>query len=116
MDKLIQGIALATLSALTFVAYKHPEGYQRLAKPIRWVVPAVFIAAVIWDVSSMRTMGNLYQFIDGAKLNDAKAAAENTQFLNRYIFGAYLAAVLYLEFLAFLPQFLGEEKPPKGKR
>jgi len=115
MDKLLSGLALAALSALTFVAYKHPAGYQRLAKPIRWIVQAILLAAMIWDVSSMRTLNNLYQFIDMSKLNDAKAAVDNIQILNGYVFGAYIVGMLYLEFLCFLPEILGDEKPPKSK-
>jgi hypothetical protein len=115
MDKLVPGIVLAALSALTFVAYRHPDGYQRLMRPIRYVVPVLFTAALVWDISSMRTLSNLYSFIDASKLNEAKAAADNTQMLNWYILGAYFAGMLYLEFLSFLPEILSEEKPPKRK-
>jgi hypothetical protein len=114
-DKLLPGIALAALSALTFVAYKHPIGYQRLAMPLRIVVPALFIAVVVWDVSSMQTFGSVYEFIDFSKIKEARTAAESMRFLNGYIFTAYILGMIYLEFLGFLPLILGDEKPPKQK-
>ena len=116
MDKIIPGLVMAAFSALTFVAYKHPVGYQRLAKPIRYISVALFCSAVIWDMGSMRTLSNIYQFIDAAKINEARVAAENTQFMSGYIFAAYFAGLLYLEFLGYLPEILGDDKPPKEKR
>lgn len=114
-DKLLPGLALAAISGLTFVAYKHPEGYTRLLKPIGIVSQAIFLAALIWDISGTRAYFRLYDYLEPIKREAAKAAVDNAEFLNGYIVAGYMAAGLYLGFLAFLPQILGEEKPPKKK-
>ena len=32
IETIISGLALAVVSGLTFVAYKHPDGYKRIVK------------------------------------------------------------------------------------
>lgn len=117
LDKLLPGLALALISALTFVAYKHPNGYARLLWPIRIIIPALFFGFVIWDNATSRAYIRLMGLIEPSKLEAAKITTENAQYISGYITLGYIAVLAYLEFLIFLPDLLDlrKEDPPTEK-
>src|SRR5690349_3293182 len=113
MDKILPGLILAAISALTYVAYKHPDGYGRLHKVGRVIFPTLFVGALIWDISASRAFSALYEmFIDRQA---ARAIIDGRELLSLYVVLAYMGLMLYLEFLAFLPDILADKEPPKDK-
>jgi hypothetical protein len=47
MDQLLAGLGLAAVSAITYVAYKHPAGYRRMLLPALKASVAIFWLVMI---------------------------------------------------------------------
>lgn len=102
------GILLALLTGLTTLAYKHPKGYARVHE-IFWRVLfvafgiySVFIFGVKFGVSTM------WPFIDAGKFDQARTAGPDLwSFI--YAWAIFIALVLYLSFLRYLPKLVGKD-------
>src|SRR5687768_4768621 len=102
------GILLALLTGLTTLAYKHPKGYARIHE-IFWTVLfvvfgiySVFIFGVKFGVTTM------WPYIDASEFEHARAAGPNLwTFI--YAWAIFLALVLYLSFLRYLPKLVGND-------
>ena len=110
MDKLVPGLFVAAISGITFIAYKHPTGYQRLF----WLLGIIFgiasVAGIIWDTSSAATAFALRPFIPPANRAAALAALDNPIERTWAIWSGL--TFLYLLFLLGLPRLLREQQPP----
>jgi len=47
----IVGLALAAISGLTMLAYKHPEAYRKIHIPLNLTLLAVFVVISAWCFS-----------------------------------------------------------------
>jgi len=112
MDKLISGIAVAALSGLTFLAYKHHSAFRILGNALIAATTIGLIGAAVWDMGAMHAFVIDLKFIDANRLQEAQHASQDARLLNWPIFAAYAAACGYVMFLFYLPQLLGEQNPP----
>jgi hypothetical protein len=110
LDKVLPTLFVAAISALTFVAYKHPRAYQRIYLGISVSFIALFLGALAWHLASYLTFDALIPFIDANKLQEAKVVG-NSYLISPWVFAAGGASVLYLSFLTWLPILLGEDNP-----
>lgn len=115
MDKLIPGLVLAAIGALTWIAYKHPKGYERLYVPLSLVSVAIFSSVGAWDISGYYTFDVLKAFIPPEKIAEAKKTINELRILEWWMGIAYFLFITYLLLLLYLPYLLHEEKPPKEK-
>ena len=44
IETIVSGLIVATITGLTFLSYKHHEGYLLLAKPLKLAIYAAIIA------------------------------------------------------------------------
>src|SRR6266446_10839482 len=98
-------VALAAISGLTFIAYKHPVGYRKIYVPL---IVSVWAAWIIWMVYSYgQTIGFYEALRDTQALN--KGTVIQTPSLKSdpmWWFLVSLAVVGYLSFLRALPSIL----------
>lgn len=72
-------ILVPALSGLTFLAYKHPNAYQRLYfKLMKWVFVGS-VAVWIWNISSCTTRLAMLPYVATANHAKATNAAETVQ-------------------------------------
>lgn len=110
-DKFLSGLALAAISALNFVAYKHPSGYQKLSNPIMAITWVAWMGFLIWDMSIWITLKTLLPYIDSSKLNQAREAAATIEVISWKSAIGYLAFTAYMIFLSFMPNILDKQEP-----
>ena len=112
------GLIIASVTGLTYLAYKHPAAYERI---FLWIIAAMtlfLIAAFIWDTSRSQAYIDMLPFISSGKdfesasesRNAARKAMDDGQILDATIFILYFGFNLYLLFLAILPVILGKNK------
>lgn len=114
MDKLLPGIAIAALSGLTFLAYKHHHAYVRLANLLLGVMALAMLGLLIWDTSIFVTHRGLRDLIPLEKQIAALEARDQMYLLSWWFAGGYIAIFIYVQFLVWgLPWLLGDEQPPE---
>jgi hypothetical protein len=116
MEAFFWSLALAAVSALTFVAYKHPQGFARNIFPRLIGLTSVFLVAVI-----ARYIGSMESLTESLPREVAKATESLNilQHIADSIVDAYvqlkysllgvLVVFVYLNLLRFLPSILGIE-------
>lgn len=110
MWTLAGGAGLALVSGLTALACKNHDGYDRILWLIRGFLALLLAGTVGYDFGST-TMGNaLGPFIEGARLNDAKAASAPVKAYLMYVYIGASLAFPYFEFLALMRYILAEKK------
>jgi TRAP-type C4-dicarboxylate transport system permease small subunit len=117
-DRLIAAIATAILSGITFIAYKHPDGYRRMFWPI---VISLWACSGLWAAYSIgQTVGRWDARLEFLKLNPTSQMPTATTISPLWMWMLPGVVVGYLLFLRFLPDILhspknGKDKKPKEK-
>jgi hypothetical protein len=110
-ETIASALILAFISAVTFVAYKHPKSYHRLYLYLAVVALALVGAATIWNASNSRALLAVPMDTPGydaiRERIDALAAPLWTPLVA-------FALIAYLIFLSFLPNFLEHDDRHKG--
>lgn len=110
MDNITQaaliGLPTAAITAITFVAYKHPRAYLR-AYP--WMCGTFFVTEVgcfIWNFSNVAAQNALIPFIlKGTDITPLDSAIKAAGVSSTYLFLGFLL-FLYLQFLLSLPKWM----------
>ena len=108
METLVVSLALASISGVTFLAYKHPAGYLRLLEWFKIGAGIIMIAALAVSFGVSRAYFALFPFIESSKRDEARAAIENIDPYSWRLVAGYVALTVYLGFLVFLPYFTGQ--------
>lgn len=109
-SKLVHGFILAAVSALTFVAYKHPRAYDQLLGKLSALFAVVSITLVAWSAGGDMAYRALLKYIELDKRAQAQAAVESYQ-PSIWFFALLLALYVYLFALSFLHRLLDHDKP-----
>ena len=112
--KVVGGVAVAGLSAVTFVAYKHPLAFKKLANVLWLSIFSVMIAIGIWDLS------NLAAKISVASSDHVQAHLEVEHDVEAYSIGIWWFLALciangYVWVLWSLPFWLLDDKTPQDQ-
>ena len=109
-DDLIVTLIISAVSALAFVAYRHPEGYARLYVPMLLTSFAIFATWCVYSV------GYQLGFSDASiECIKAKPPAVVTQpKLESFPFVAFILLILFITLLRFLPVIF--DLPSKRQR
>ena len=75
LQSLIVGLLLAAVSAVCFVAFKHPNGYAKLFPYLIGITTAVFVATSVWQAAVEMTWSGVSGFLE----SDARAAASSAK-------------------------------------
>jgi hypothetical protein len=115
MTTLLISLILAAISAITFLAYKHPNAYARLHMPLFFISTLVCGVLIAWNggISSAATKIRALTPPDGVTYTPVIDAISNLEFGGISITVTYLGVVIYLSFLLCLPQLLKEDEKKK---
>jgi hypothetical protein len=110
IETIISGILLASISGVTFLAYKHPKGYFRLY----WFLMPATAIAFAWVISNDRGLFDakevLVQFIpqpiDWQRVNDA---LDKKMLAGSWTMPAQIAIWVYLTLLLFLHRIISDK-------
>ena len=111
METLVSGLILAALSGLTFLAYRHPEAYEKIYVPFVLAYGVIFIGTVGWNFGVLKTTYAVLDEIGYNFLDDAEKAKERL-LLPEWLWLVLIGLYLYMTFLATLPKITGAQKPP----
>lgn len=125
METFLGGLALAAVSGLTYVAYRHPKGYHNLFPPVSILSVSAVLCLAAYNFGILSTVTDSLLVRSKAASSDSLASVSSliidldrsVAVIGRCMIVA--AAVLaYLVFLYYLPAILGLEqqdsKPPSG--
>jgi hypothetical protein len=118
MEGFLGGLALALITGLTWLAYKHPTGYRKIATALTAVACATLFAILIHDNAVRQVEQAIKPFIKPEEMSDGLKALRELQpdipwvFLGFFMFSAFIIG------LAALPLILGtpEQNKPDDKR
>jgi hypothetical protein len=115
METLLSGIALAALTGATYIAYKHPAGYEKLFYLFGATIVLAFAVGGTWDFAVSHTAMRIDEVL---AFSNTKLISQTTAKLKiPWPYPVALAVACgYLTFLAFLPNLLGHQKPENPKR
>jgi hypothetical protein len=112
MELLFDSIAVLVLSAVTYVAYNRPKEYRRLYLVLASVTPILYCLGLIWNINNMLAFSAARSYIPYEKLTEAENAVNAKLFLNGPLYHSLVFLwLLYLLFLIYLPDILGQDKP-----
>lgn len=110
LESILSSLIVAFVSALTFVAYKHPATYHRNVYLLRTIVLFAVIMILIWDIAIMEAEQNAIQafglesYVEKSKIREAMNHLHVPLFPVSY---GTLSALAFLYFLDCLPRILG---------
>ena len=110
MKELSISFGLAALSAITFLAYKHPTAYKKISSYFQAAVTIVYLSVMSWDAALTLSLSTLRPFLIVDKTKEAETAIAGMQTPFLATIGLFLVAILYLFALDFLPYLLKEEE------
>jgi hypothetical protein len=104
------------LSALTVLAYKHPEAYEKMLGPLAFVVAVQLVAGLAWQAGIGTLRDSLMSCcIDHAHQSAAKAAADGLTLGRESAIVWYSGSIFvwfYLCFLSALPLLIRPSRRP----
>ena len=112
METLASGIVVITLSGLTFLAYKHPDAYQKMHDPLVISVYIVTIGGALWGAGALWGYITIVGFVQTGKLDEARESL-NAIVPPLWGIGVAVLVYFYLMFLSALPDILGKQGPQK---
>lgn len=106
MQTFIFGLLLAGVSGVTFVAFRHSNGFARLFPFLVAVVTTVFVGFNIWHVAIEVAWSGLLGYIKEDTLAEADAAKNALRFSYKWIAFSYVGVIAFLWMMLWLPPFL----------
>lgn len=110
-EKVLASIVLAALGGLTFLAYKHPEAYEKLFWPLVILLNAALFGAIVWDAGLGAGYRIVREYVNQGSLNEASQMIEANKVLGWRVFVWFIGIALYLVFLSVLPLLIEKKKP-----
>jgi hypothetical protein len=116
MDKtLTTSIALMAISGISFLAYKHPKGYNKLYPFILGFLFATLAVMLSWDFAIQTATVKLTPFISPDKVDQAIKSSYSLLIASGSLSAFCTGLMLYMSFLLFLPDIIehGHDKKPE---
>lgn len=113
IETLATGLILAAVTGLTVIAYKHPQGYNRIHGYLYAGAVMIYIAVMAWSEGVGIAYSEVTKFIPVDKQDAARKAIDAVQVSFALTFFVFVGVAAYLIFLSLLPGILGldKEKP-----
>jgi hypothetical protein len=110
LQQFLAAAALAALTSLGYIAYRHPTGFSRLYFPLIIANAAVLIGCLIWNVSREFLSTAFIPYIPHDKLMASERMVESGNLPMTLIIIISVCFSAYIGFLLLLPYLLREEK------
>jgi multisubunit Na+/H+ antiporter MnhB subunit len=109
METLLSGLAVAAVTGLAFLAYRHHDANMLASSILNFCAFGMCMAIVAWTTSNELTFERVKPYISPDRLEGATNAAKSLSLQPWWIL-ALLVAVLYLTFLTVLAKLFDKEK------
>ena len=118
MESLVVSLIVAAVSALGFLAYKHPKAYNVLALGLMVVLVLLFAGTGLWNIAVSRAYLALYDVIPSANQETARqiVAAAKTPSTWTYVIVGFIFYTQLLRGLPSLLDFYKEEAPTDSEK
>ena len=113
MEAFFGTLGLTVISAITLVAYKHPQAYDKLYPKLLMLLLLVYACIVSWDIGANHAWSAVEGLFPTDKKEAARAALEATRPPILWTSAIYIAIVTYILFLTTLPLWLLTEHDKK---
>lgn len=117
MEHFAGGVALAAITGITYVAYKHPKEFGRLYLYISAIMLICIVIMATWNISISYTIRTIY---DSGKLDSEHKLIihdiTDVEMIPLWAFVLFTPIGLYLMFLTTLPYWLLKNDTPQQKR
>lgn len=107
--ELITALAVAAISGLSFIAYRHPEAYSRMFASLIYSLTILMGGWCVWCVAVSVTYSHMLPFV--GEIQKASDAIEVLQPSVVVVLPTFIAAFAYLCFLRFLPNLINSKTP-----
>lgn len=115
LETLITGLALAAVSSITYVAYKHPSAYRKLYQPLTWLSLTILSVIGIWTFGAQSAYTQLIPLIEASKFHQMEEALSRITYRWWVVFAVCVGANLFLLLLSYLPKLLEKELEEEKK-
>ncbi|WP_281239936.1 hypothetical protein [Flavobacterium praedii] len=102
IEALVSGLILMIVSGVAFIAYNHPDFYERKINAVLFFVFSVFICLVIYNSTLEKSFSLIEKYIPKEKRSIAYNLLLESKISDKYVYGGYLVITLYLCFLGLL--------------
>ena len=106
-------LAIVTIVAITYLAYRYPAKYERLYNPLYIITLTIYVGLSVWNTGTIMSFRILNQFIKDGEVEKAQAAIKALQIPWFPLHAIIWFLFLYFLFLSFLPRFMEKEKKKK---
>jgi len=110
IETLVTGLILAAVSGLTFVAYKHPSGFDKLANILHIAAVSILIGLTIWNIAIDKAHIQLMKLLQEGALDKAQLALDEISLPTGWIIATFLAFEFYILFLSYLPNLVKHDE------
>jgi ABC-type uncharacterized transport system substrate-binding protein len=110
---ILLSVAVAFLSGVSFLAYKHPHAFFHLGVALLIFATALFVGAAVWDMSNSLTFTAIYQYLkdDAETRAAARVASDGIRVFTLPVLVAFMILSAYIAFLTFfLPDLLKQNR------
>ena len=110
LETITAGLLLAAVSAITYLAYKHPTAYGKIYWPQSALNLIILTVIGSWMIGVQHAYTQVIPLVEPSKLPQVQEAISRSMDRWWVIFAAYFGITLYLTFLSYLPKLLEQEK------
>jgi hypothetical protein len=101
---------LPLLSGFTYLAYRHPDGFDLLYNALQVAITLAFLMALTWDFAISKTQIELSAFVLYDKSEEARDLVDKLKISSGLVFAIYILLCGYLLFLRLLPTLVGSSE------
>lgn len=98
--------SLASVSATSILAFRHPPGYAKLFPYLVGIASALFVGVTLWQIAVYMTWSTLEPFVDAALRDDATLGKDGLSLPYHWLVLWYGAVVVFFWVNLRLPGFL----------
>jgi hypothetical protein len=114
LEQLLTSLLVAGVTGISFIAYKHPAGYQKIDPILRYGSLIVLVCGVIWNAALDVSWIHIHSLLAEGKGTAATVALNELKVPYLWLFIGCIGVNSYSIFLYYLPDILktkGSEKP-----
>ena len=114
MTAVIGALIVAALTGVSIIAYRHPDGYPKLAITVTVVLAIILVILLAYDIGVVRTDKALWLHIEDGWEAKAKEAVASLRVPTWIIWSLPLVS-LYVGLLFLLPHITGFQDKPHNR-
>lgn len=110
MESFLSGVALAFLSGLTWLAYRHPDGFPKIANSLMAVSTLAYLLIAAYSLGVSKGGYAVANLDDDLSPSAIRQAVESVEPNIGLAFVMFFGFMTYMIFLSSLPYILGMPK------